>query len=281
MLKWKGFYWFVLVLFPLLAASPALPASRGDIAEGPVTIEADSISYNEDEDAVHAAGKVVITFTRGLLKADTVTLYRETNLALAEGHVLIHSDQDVIEGEKVFFNIESKTGTVDSGKLFVAQNHLYAKGDKIEKKGESTYRLENGKVTTCDGETPDWSLAASEINVTIDGYGSMKHGRFLTRDIPLLYVPYFFFPAKTTRQSGLLFPFFSLLQRKERSGCGTALLLGHLGERRCNLLSALYGETRLQGRRGATLLPQSLIVRNNVRRFYQRSQTGDGRPSDR
>ncbi len=91
--------------FSLLAASPALPASRGDIAEGPVTIEADSIAYDEDEDAVHAAGKVVITFTRGFLKADTVTLYRETNLALAEGHVLIHSDQDVIEGEKVLFNI--------------------------------------------------------------------------------------------------------------------------------------------------------------------------------
>ena len=84
-----------------------------DIAEGPVTIEADSISYNEDEDTVHAAGKVVITFTRGFLKADNVTLYRETNLALAEGHVLIHSDQDVLEGEKVLFNIDSRTGTVD------------------------------------------------------------------------------------------------------------------------------------------------------------------------
>ena len=214
MLRWKGFYGVVLVLFLLLAASPALPASRGDIAEGPVTIEADSISYNEDEDSVHAAGKVVIIFTQGFLKADTVTLYRETNLALAEGHVLIHSDQDVIEGEKVLFNISSQTGVVDNGKMFIAQNHLYAKGDKIEKKGESTYRLDNAKVTTCDGETPDWSLAASELNVTIDGYGTMKHGRFLARDIPLLYVPYIFFPAKTTRQSGLLFPFFSYSSEK-------------------------------------------------------------------
>lgn len=210
MLSWKGFYCIVLVLFLLLAASPALPASGGGIAEGPVTIEADSISYNEDEDAFHAVGKVVITFTQGFLKADAVTLYRDTNLALAEGHVLIHSDQDVIEGEKVFFNISSQTGIVDNGKLFIAQNHLYARGEKIEKKGESTYRLENAKVTTCDGETPDWSLAASELNVTVDGYGTMKHGRFLTRDIPILYTPYFFFPAKTTRQSGLLFPTFSL-----------------------------------------------------------------------
>ncbi|MCL5807097.1 MAG: LPS assembly protein LptD [Deltaproteobacteria bacterium] len=221
MLSWKRLSCIVLVLCLLLAAFPAFPASGGDIAEGPVTIEADSISYNEDEAAVHASGKVVITFTQGFLKADAVTLYHETNLALAEGNVLIHSDQDVIEGEKVVFNISSKTGVVDNGKLFIAQNHLYAKGEKIEKKGESTYRLEKAKVTTCDGETPDWSLAASELNVTVDGYGTMKHGRFLTRDIPLLYVPYMFFPAKTTRQSGFLFPMFSL--SSERNGLDVEL----------------------------------------------------------
>ena len=221
MLRRKGFNGFVLVLFFLLAASPALSASVEGIAEGPVTIEADSISYSEDEDTVHAAGKVVIVFTRGFLKADNVILYRETNLALAEGHVLLHSDQDVIEGEKVLFNIDSRTGTADHGKLFFAQNHMYAKGEKIEKTGESTYRLEKAKVTTCDGDSPDWSLAASEIDVTIDGYGSMTHGRFLAKDIPFLYLPYLFFPVKTTRQSGFLFPFFSY--SKEKNGLDVEL----------------------------------------------------------
>ena len=47
----------------------------------------------------------MITFSRGFLKADTVMLNRDTNMALAEGQVLVHSDQDVIEGEKVLFNI--------------------------------------------------------------------------------------------------------------------------------------------------------------------------------
>ena len=54
--------------------------------------------------------------------------------------------------------------------------------------------------------TPDWRLAGSELDLTVDGYGTLKHGRFLARDIPVLYVPYLIFPAKTTRQSGLLFP---------------------------------------------------------------------------
>ncbi|TSA48535.1 MAG: LPS-assembly protein LptD [Deltaproteobacteria bacterium] len=214
MVSWKEFCRTVLALFLLLAASPALPASQKDIAEGPVNIEADSITYYENEDTVQAAGKVVITFSRGFLKADTVMLNRVTNMAIAEGQVLVRSDQDVLEGEKVLFNVVTKTGTATDGKIFVALNHLYVEGEKIDKKGEATYRLENATVTTCDGKNPDWRIACSELDLTIDGYGVLKHGRFLTGDLPVFYMPYFVFPAKTTRQSGLLPPVFAFSRDK-------------------------------------------------------------------
>lgn len=215
MLSWGNFYRTMLALFLLLAASPALAASQMDIAEGPVGIEADSIAYNEDEGTLHAAGKVVITFSRGFLKADTVMLNRGTNIALAEGQVLVRSDQDVLEGEKVLFDVVTKTGTATDGKIYIALNHLYVKGEKIEKKGEATYRCENATVTTCDGKNPDWRIEGSELDVTIDGYGILKHGRFLTGDVPVFYMPYLVFPAKTTRQSGFLPPLFSFSPDRE------------------------------------------------------------------
>jgi LPS-assembly protein len=214
MLKWREFCCTVLVLFLLLTASPALPASEKDNTEGPVNIEANSITYYEDEDTFHAAGKVLITFSRGFLKAETVMLNRGTNVALAEGNVLVHSDQEVLEGEKVLFNIVTKTGTATEGKMFIALSHLYVKGEKIEKQGDATYRLKNATVTSCDGNSPDWRMAGSELDLTIDGYGVLKHGRFLTGDVPIFYMPYLVFPAKTSRQSGLLPPLFSFSQSK-------------------------------------------------------------------
>ncbi len=195
-----------LILFFLLIASPGFPAFEKALPEGPVTIEADSITYEGDEDTFHAKGKVLITFTGGFLKADAATLNRSTNMAFAEGHVFLRSDQDVLEGEKVEFDIIAKTGVVNDGRMFIARNHFYIKGEKIEKKGEADYRLENATVTTCDGETPDWSLAGRELDLTVDGYGTLKGGRFLARDLPIFYVPYLVFPAKTTRQSGFLLP---------------------------------------------------------------------------
>ncbi|OHE22451.1 MAG: hypothetical protein A3J94_13525 [Syntrophus sp. RIFOXYC2_FULL_54_9] len=209
MLNWTSFCRTVLALFLLLVASPALTASQKDIAEGPVSIEADSITYDEEEGTLHAAGKVMITFPRGFLKADTVMFSRSTNMALAEGQVLVHSDQDVLEGEKVFFNVVTKIGTATDGKIYIALSHLHIKAEKIEKKGEATYRCQNATITTCDGKNPDWRIAGSDLDVTIDGYGVLKHGRFLTGDVPVFYMPYFVFPAKTKRQSGFLPPLLS------------------------------------------------------------------------
>lgn len=48
-----------------LAASP-LWAFEKEFRGGPVTIEADRIAYDADEDLYHAAGKVLITFSGGI-----------------------------------------------------------------------------------------------------------------------------------------------------------------------------------------------------------------------
>ncbi|MDO9529786.1 MAG: LPS assembly protein LptD [Syntrophales bacterium] len=174
--------------------------------KGPVNIEADSVAYNKDTDTYSAKGNVVITFTGGFLKADYVDLNKTTGDAEAFGNVYVKSDDDILEGDKVKFNITSKTGIVYEGKLFFAKNHFYINGKEIEKTGEATYHLKDATATTCDGDWPAWRFTGKELDVTIDGYGTVKHGTFQVKNFPFLYMPYMIFPAKTTRQSGFLPP---------------------------------------------------------------------------
>lgn len=174
---------------------------------GPVNIEADSLSYDQDAETYHARGNVAITYEGGRLTARSVLLDQRSNNAYAEGNVRITSDRDVLEGERVTFNVADKTGVVYTGKMFVAQSHFYLKGKTIAKTAEATYRVEDAVATTCDGPHPDWQLTSPEMDVTVDGYGTMKNGKFLVRNFPVLYIPYLIFPAKTTRQSGFLFPY--------------------------------------------------------------------------
>jgi LPS-assembly protein len=202
----KVIFFVMVVLFFAYFRVDFLFAFDKKLPKGPVNIEAGRITYDSNLDIYRAEDNVVITFEGGYLKADTVTLNKTTKDVWAEGHVEIKSRKDLLEGEKAYFNIETKTGRLVDGKLFFYKNHFYLSGTEIEKKGEATYYLKNATATTCDGPQPDWMFTGKEINVTIDGYGTLKHGTFQVRNCPIIYMPYLIFPAKTTRQAGFLFP---------------------------------------------------------------------------
>ncbi|OGP90625.1 MAG: hypothetical protein A2031_01985 [Deltaproteobacteria bacterium RBG_19FT_COMBO_43_11] len=183
--------------------------------KSPVDIEADSMDYDYSSDKYHAQGKVVITYSNIVLNADDVELDNKNKIATAQGNVLLKMGEDTLQGDKIVFNIESKTGVAYKGQAFYAKNHFYVRGDKIEKTGENTYFIEQPRATTCDGASPDWEIAGSEMDVTIEGYGLMKNARFLTKGLPIFYSPFVPFPAKTKRQSGFLLPNLSYSRKKD------------------------------------------------------------------
>jgi len=149
------------------------------------------------------------------IEADSVEWDNKNNIATAQGNVLIKMGEDTLQGDKIVFNIENKTGVVYKGQVFYARNHFYIKGDKIEKTGEQTYFIKQPRATTCDGNSPDWEIAGSEMDVTIEGYGLMKNARLLTKGLPVFYSPFVPFPAKTIRQSGFLLPYLSYSREKD------------------------------------------------------------------
>ena len=172
-----------------------------------VHIEADTLGYDMDTDTYHAKGNVVITYTDGILSAVMVDVDRKTNEALAEGQVVLQSrDGDVLEGEKARLDIEKKTGVVEHGQVFVSKTHMYILGDRIERRSESTYFVVNAQLTSCDGLSPAWHFAGKELDVTVDGYGTLTNSKFYAKNTPVFYSPYLLFPVKTTRQTGLLLP---------------------------------------------------------------------------
>ncbi|MFO7570233.1 MAG: LPS assembly protein LptD [Smithellaceae bacterium] len=184
-------------------------------ADAPVEIEADNLAYDSEREVYTAEGNVVITYGAGVLRADYVEYNQKTSQASAQGNAHLQMDEDTLAGDRIVVNTGTKTGVAYNSKAFYARNHLYVSGDRIEKTGEHTYVIDEPVATTCDGENPDWELAGSRMKVTIDGYGWVKNARFRAAGIPVIYTPVLAFPAKTTRQSGFLFPYLSYSRDKE------------------------------------------------------------------
>ena len=183
------------------------PLDRGlQDEDAPWEITARKLTYLQEEGIYVAEGDVVVRKGGQTLSADRARYSEKTGVIEVQGNVVLESNGDILRAREGVFNLQTQTGRVSGGHLFLKENNYHISGESMEKTGPDTYVIQDCRVTTCDGEKPDWSITGSEVKVTVEGYGSVKHAVFRIRNIPALYFPYMIFPAKTKRQTGLLPP---------------------------------------------------------------------------
>jgi LPS-assembly protein len=172
----------------------------------PIQVSAERLSFNYETNTYTAQGNVTLSQGNMRLRADSIAYAGNTGELTAEGKVIVRMGGDVVEAEKITIKLAGATGVLYNGKLLLTRNNIYLEGKKLEKTGESTYVVEDGSFTTCNGATPDWHITGKNLDVTLEGYGTLKHGFFYIKNIPVFYLPWLMYPAKRKRQSGFLMP---------------------------------------------------------------------------
>ncbi|MEK6725185.1 MAG: LPS assembly protein LptD [Deltaproteobacteria bacterium] len=195
-----------LLLFIYSIQSNAQEITEMGAGEGPVTITADTLAFDPDTNLYIAEGNVEITQGTRALSSDRATYNKETKDARAEGRVILIQDGDIVSGESLEINMDSKKGIIRHGRVFQRTGNFYLTGDEIEKVGDEDYRIKRGRFTTCDGPSPSWSFSATTANITLWEYASAWNAVFYIRGVPAFYLPYMIMPVKKERQSGLLIP---------------------------------------------------------------------------
>jgi LPS-assembly protein len=183
-----------------------LLSKGGGTAKEPWEIEARELTYNKETDIYTAVGEVVIKKDQRVLKCDYAQIDQKTMIAQARGNIEFIAQGDELRGDELTYDLNKQTGVVTRGHLFLKTNNFHVSGEQISKTGESSYQIQNGTITSCDGEEVPWAIKVSELSVTVEGYGQAWHPTLRVRNVPVLYFPYMIFPAKTKRQSGLLIP---------------------------------------------------------------------------
>ena len=172
----------------------------------PIEVNADRLSYNHATNTYIVRGNVALSQGNTRLRADSVSYNANTGELTAKGGVIVRIEGDVVEADEFTLRLRDATGVLFNGKLLLTRNNIYLEGRKLEKVGDSTYRINKGSFTTCDGVRPDWRITGEDLDVTLEGYGTLKHGFFYIKDIPVFYIPWLIYPAKRKRQSGFLMP---------------------------------------------------------------------------
>jgi LPS-assembly protein len=172
----------------------------------PWQLEADEVDYDQTADEYSATGNVMIYKGNIRLIADYIRLDHKNMKAYAEGNVILTNGEDILSGTSMDIDLNGQIGSVNDGYLFLKENNYHLTGNVIKKVGPKTYTIDEATLTTCDGDNPDWKITGKNVKIREDGEGSARHATLWARKMPVLYTPYFYYPARKDRQTGLLWP---------------------------------------------------------------------------
>ena len=202
-----------LALLPTLARGQE--RQRLTVEAGtPVTVYADRVENLDRDRLLLAEGNVQIEQGDVRIEADRVEVNTETGEAVATGRVVLFDGRDRLTGDRVEYNLRSGTGIVYKAEG-AAEPHFFFAGDSMERFGDKAYRVAKGVFTTCEDETPAWSIRFGRATAYLDDWMHGTNASFWVGKVPLVpFIPFFATSLRKDRHSGLLTPTFGSSNEK-------------------------------------------------------------------
>jgi LPS-assembly protein len=155
------------------------------------------------------------------ISADVIDVYLEKDRArvVARGNVAFTGGEGHIAAERLDYDTTAGTGTFEqvSGTLALpgadramfpaGEPVVYFFGERLERLGPRRYRVTRGTFSTCEQPAPRWEFVAGSMVLNLDDYVVARHTVFRVKQVPLFYVPFFYYPIQSDdRATGFLMP---------------------------------------------------------------------------
>lgn len=191
-------------LFFLAAFSFALHAQEfSDL----IQFEADSYSTNLQTQKTEVSGNVHLRLGDRELYADKLAVDPGSGDVDCDGKILYRQGSLEIEAKGVKFNLKTGLGVFYDASVR-RPGAFQLEGKEIERVGENVYNAKVAKISFCQDCPQSWSLVGDRVRVNTELYAEFHHAVLQIKDIPILYLPFVYYPAVDRRFSGFLIPYF-------------------------------------------------------------------------
>jgi LPS-assembly protein len=175
-------------------------------AGGEVSVIADRFEQIGADDLLVATGNAEVIRGSARLLADRIEINRATGDATAVGRVIFYDGDDRLTGQRIDYNIKTGTGVVYQGEAQAAPYYRIL-GERMERLGDSVYRVRRGVFTTCEEEVPWWSFRLGSATADLEDIVWGTNASFWVKKLPLIpFFPAFAAAIRRERQSGFLAP---------------------------------------------------------------------------
>ncbi len=205
-LLWLLGVWLVLGWEAVAQPLPGVLSGVQETGE-PVMLRAESLEFFQQQQRLVATGQVVVESGESRMFADRLDMNTETGVGIATGNVRFVTPEDDVQASALEFNLSADQGLLYDAKGTVGKVYQIS-GQRVERQGSARLNMQRGRITTCRQPRPHWEFRSRKTRIGARNYATLKDPSFWIKGVPVFYLPYFVFPVKDERTTGLLPPRF-------------------------------------------------------------------------
>ena len=188
---------------------------RGGFAAEPAQASKDSVRIRagqatREENLLRLQNDIEIAVEGLLLRGEKALYYEDEGRVEFIGPARVDSPDLMAETEGIFYRDREDELILRRTRFSLPGLHAWGETERLYKQ-RNKMELEGARFSFCDPSEESWHLRARRLDLNLATMqGSGRNVRLYGGSIPILYLPYVAFPIGGQRQSGLLYPYFSL-----------------------------------------------------------------------
>lgn len=169
--------------------------------------DSDKAEILDNTNTVILSGTAQVRRTDAILKGDRMSYDRQTGEIHAEGNARLLRDGTLVTGPGLKYNVDKKTGIIQSPVFRMAEGGA-GNADLAEMVDDNHVRLTNALYSACNcGQDRFWYIKSKDVNIYNDeNEGIAKDGTLYIKGVPVFWSPYFSFPIRREKKTGVLVP---------------------------------------------------------------------------
>ena len=167
--------------FPVLLLL-CLAATAG-AADSPLHWSGRRQVWDRKTNIVELSGAATLVQSGEVLSADEMRIDLRQRVVEARGHCLYLSDELVMQGQRMEFNLDSRNGSIFGGRI--STEGFTLAGEQISRLGAGRFQATGAEYTTCKDCPQSWSFTGDRVDLTFGGYARMSGVRGKVGDVPV------------------------------------------------------------------------------------------------
>lgn len=180
---------------------------QATVTSGTFGLEAEQVLLDTRTDKVEAFSATVDS---GVTVETAEGLHIQTNTI----PVVLKDKDEVLYGDYLEYSLKTEKGRILQSKSRYEQGFYY--GSKLFREQRKVFYVEDGRFTTCDAEEPHFHFYSANMKLINDEKLIARPVVFYIERLPILALPYYVFPLKRGRHSGILPLEFGQFQQEKR-----------------------------------------------------------------